>query len=163
MRYPPKDLMASELFGHEEGALPGSQAGRRPGKFELAEGGTIFLDEIGEMPLEMQPILLRVIEDKCVIRVGGAKARQVDVRIIAATNKDLLEEVYRGNFRKDLYYRLNVFTIRLLPLSERLDDIPLLVDYFVRKYSQALGKRIDRYRPESSRILSAIRMARKCS
>ncbi len=140
----PKDLMASELFGHEEGAFTGSRRGGCQGKFELAEGGTIFLDEIGEMPVEMQPILLRVIEDKCVIRIGGARARHVDVRIIAATNKDLLEEVYRGNFRKDLYYRLNVFTIHLLPLNERPDDIPLLLDYFVGKYSQSLGKRIDR-------------------
>ena len=139
----PRDLIASELFGHEEGAFTGSRRGGSQGKFELADGGTIFLDEIGEMPLEMQPILLRVIEDKCVIRVGGAKVRQVDVRIIAATNKDLLDEVYKGNFRRDLYYRLNVFTIRLLPLRERVDDISLLVDYFVRKYSQALGKRID--------------------
>ena len=140
----PRDLFASELFGYEEGAFTGSRRGGNQGKFELADGGTIFLDEIGEMPLELQPILLRVIEDKCVIRVGGAKVRQVDVRIIAATNKDLLDEVYKGNFRKDLYYRLNVFTISLLPLSERLDDIPLLVDFFVKKYSQALGKRIDR-------------------
>ncbi len=139
----PRDLIASELFGHEEGAFTGSRRGGNQGKFELADGGTIFLDEIGEMPLEMQPILLRVIEDKCVIRIGGAKVRQVDVRIIAATNKDLLDEVYKGNFRKDLYYRLNVFTIHLLPLSERLDDIPLLLDYFVKKYSQALRKRID--------------------
>ncbi len=140
----PKDLMASELFGHEEGAFTGSRRGGGQGKFELAEGGTIFLDEIGEMPLEMQPILLRVIEDKCVIRIGGARAHHVDVRIIAATNKDLLEEVYKGNFRKDLYYRLNVFTIHLLPLSERPDDIPPLLDHFVGKYSQLLGKRIDR-------------------
>ncbi|MGA3117242.1 MAG: sigma 54-interacting transcriptional regulator [Syntrophobacteraceae bacterium] len=140
----PRDLIASELFGHEEGAFTGSRRGGNQGKFELADGGTIFLDEIGEMPLEMQPILLRVIEDKCVIRIGGAKVRQVDVRIIAATNKDLLDEVYKGNFRKDLYYRLNVFTIRLLPLSERLDDIPLLLDYFVKKCSQTLRKRIDR-------------------
>ncbi|MBI4962126.1 MAG: sigma 54-interacting transcriptional regulator [Desulfomonile tiedjei] len=140
----PRDLIASELFGHVEGAFTGSRRGGNQGKFELADGGTIFLDEIGEMPLEMQPVLLRVIEEKCVFRIGGAKMRPVDVRIIAATNKDLLDEVYKGNFRKDLYYRLNVFTIRLLPLSERLDDIPLLLDYFVKKYSKALGRRIDR-------------------
>ncbi len=140
----PRDLIASELFGHVEGAFTGSRRGGNQGKFELADGGTIFLDEIGEMPLEMQPVLLRVIEEKCVFRIGGAKMRPVDVRIIAATNKDLLDEVYKGNFRKDLYYRLNVFTIHLLPLSERLDDIPLLLDYFVKKYSKALGKRIDR-------------------
>lgn len=143
----PRELMASELFGHEEGAFTGSKRGGCRGKFELAEGGTIFLDEIGEMPVAMQSILLRVIEDKCVIRIGGASAHQVDVRIIAATNKDLLEEVYRGNFRKDLYYRLNVFTIHLLPLSQRRDDIALLLDYFVEKYSKALGKKIDRIEP----------------
>ncbi len=140
----PRDLIASELFGHDEGAFTGSRRGGNQGKFELADGGTIFLDEIGETPLEMQTVLLRVIEDKCVIRIGGAKVRPVDVRIIAATNKDLLAEVYKGNFRKDLYYRLNVFTIHLLPLSERADDIPLLLDYFVKKYSKVLGKRIDR-------------------
>ncbi|MGC8494971.1 MAG: sigma-54-dependent Fis family transcriptional regulator [Syntrophobacteraceae bacterium] len=140
----PKDLMASELFGHEEGAFTGARRGGNQGKFELAEGGTIFLDEIGEMPLEMQPILLRVIEDKCIIRIGGARARKIDVRIIAATNKDLLDEVYKGAFRKDLYYRLNIFTIHLLPLNERPDDIPLLLDYFIEKYSQSLGIKIDR-------------------
>jgi transcriptional regulator with PAS, ATPase and Fis domain/predicted transcriptional regulator len=140
----PRDLIASELFGYEEGAFTGSRRGGNQGKFELADGGTIFLDEIGEMPLEMQPVLLRLIEEKSVIRIGGAKVRPVDVRIIAATNKDLLDEVYKRNFRKDLYYRLNVFTIHLLPLSERLDDIPLLLNYFVKKYSQIMGKRIGR-------------------
>lgn len=138
----PRELIASELFGHEEGAFTGSRRGGNQGKFELADGGTIFLDEIGETPLEMQTVLLRVIEDKCVIRIGGAKVRPVDVRIIAATNKDLLAEVYKGNFRRDLYYRLNVFTLHLLPLSERTDDIPLFVDYFVNKFSTVLGKRI---------------------
>ena len=140
----PRELIASELFGHEEGAFTGSRRGGSQGKFELADGGTIFLDEIGEMPLEMQTVLLRVIEDKSVIRIGSAKVRPVDVRIIAATNKDLLAEVHKGNFRKDLYYRLNVFTIHLLSLSERADDIPLLLKYFVKKYAVILGKNVDR-------------------
>jgi transcriptional regulator with PAS, ATPase and Fis domain len=140
----PRDLISSELFGYEEGAFTGSRRGGSQGKFELADGGTIFLDEIGEMPLEMQPVLLRLLEEKSLIRIGGVKVRPVDVRIIAATNKDLLDEVYNGNFRKDLYYRLNVFTIHLLPLNERPDDIPLLLDYFVKKYSRLLKKRIDR-------------------
>ncbi|HNY65101.1 MAG TPA: sigma 54-interacting transcriptional regulator [Deltaproteobacteria bacterium] len=140
----PRDLISSELFGYSEGAFTGSKRGGNQGKFELADGGTIFLDEIAETPLELQAALLRVIEDKSVIRIGGSRVRPVDTRIIAATNKDLLEEVRRGNFRKDLYYRLNVFTINMLPLSQRLDDIPLLVDLFVRKYGKTLDKKISR-------------------
>lgn len=140
----PRDLIASELFGYSEGAFTGSRRGGSQGKFELADGGTIFLDEIAEIPLELQSVLLRVIEDKSVVRIGGSRVRPVDVRVIAATNKDLLEEVQRANFRKDLYYRLNVFTLHLLPLSERRDDIPLLVDAFVRKYAQALHKPVPR-------------------
>jgi len=136
----PHNLMASELFGYAEGAFTGSRRGGSPGKFELAHGGTIFLDEIGEIPIELQAILLRVIEDKSVVRIGGSQVHPVDVRILAATNKDLLEEVERGNFRKDLYYRLNVFTLHLLPLSERRDDIPLLVDTFIRRYAETLNK-----------------------
>ncbi|MCX7982281.1 MAG: sigma 54-interacting transcriptional regulator [Syntrophales bacterium] len=138
----PRDLISSELFGYSEGAFTGSRRGGSQGKFELADGGTIFLDEIAEIPLELQAVLLRVIEDKSVIRIGGTRVRPVDVRIIAATNKNLMEEVKRGNFRKDLYYRLNVFTIHLLPLSERMDDIPVLTNYFISKYNKALGKDI---------------------
>lgn len=140
----PRDLVTSELFGHSEGAFTGSRRGGSQGKFQLADGGTIFLDEIAETPLELQTALLRVIEDKSVIRIGGHRVRHVDVRIIAATNKDLREEVRKGHFRKDLYYRINVFTIHLIPLSERVDDIPLLVDRFTKKYGNAMGKRIDR-------------------
>jgi len=139
----PRDLIASELFGHEEGAFTGSRRGGNQGKFELADGGTIFLDEIAETPLEIQAVLLRVIEDKRVIRIGGRQIRTVDVRIISATNRDLIEEVNKGNFRKDLYYRLNVFNIHLPPLRDRTDDIPLLVNVFVRKYASALGKPIN--------------------
>jgi len=140
----PRDLITSELFGYSEGAFTGSRRGGNQGKFELADGGTIFLDEIAETPLELQAVLLRVIEDKSIIRIGGSRVRPVDTRIIAATNKDLLEEVRKGNFRKDLYYRLNVFTIHMLPLTERLDDIPLLVDVFIKKYGKTLGKNIKR-------------------
>ena len=138
----PRDLISSELFGYSEGAFTGSRRGGNQGKFELADGGTIFLDEIAEIPLELQAVLLRVIEDKSVVRIGGTRVRPVDVRIIAATNKNLMEEVRKGNFRKDLYYRLNVFTIHLLPLTERMDDIPILVNHFINKYARALGKEI---------------------
>ena len=140
----PRDLITSELFGYSEGAFTGSRRGGNQGKFELADGGTIFLDEIAETPLELQAVLLRVIEDKSIIRIGGSSVRPLDTRIIAATNKDLLEEVHKGNFRKDLYYRLNVFTIHMLPLTERLDDIPLLTNVFIKKYGKTLGKNIRR-------------------
>ncbi len=140
----PRDLITSELFGYSEGAFTGSKRGGNRGKFELADGGTIFLDEIAETPLELQAVLLRVIEDKSIIRIGGSSVRPLDTRIIAATNKDLLEEVQKGNFRKDLYYRLNVFTIHMLPLRERRDDIPLLVNVFIKKYGKTLGKNIRR-------------------
>lgn len=140
----PRDLIASELFGYAEGAFTGSRRGGSQGKFEMADGGTIFLDEIAETPLEIQAVLLRVIEDKCVIRIGSHQIRTVDVRIVCATNKDLIEEVSRGSFRKDLYYRLNVFNIHLPPLRERQDDIPLLTDAFIKKCASALGKTITR-------------------
>ncbi len=138
----PRELIASELFGHEEGAFTGSRRGGNQGKFELADGGTLFLDEIAETPLELQTALLRVIEDKSVLRIGGTRVRPVDVRIIAATNKDLREEVRKGNFREDLYYRANVFAIEMVPLKDRLDDIPLLADYFIRRYASTMKKRI---------------------
>ncbi|HUH65461.1 MAG TPA: sigma-54-dependent Fis family transcriptional regulator [Syntrophales bacterium] len=139
----PRDLITSELFGYSDGAFTGSRRGGSQGKFELADGGTIFLDEIGEMPLELQAALLRVIEDKSIIRLGGTKVTTVDVRIIAATNKNLKEAVRQGKFREDLYYRSNVFTIRMVPLRERKDDIPLLVDCFVKNISIAMGKSIE--------------------
>ncbi len=136
----PRDLIASELFGHAEGAYTGSRRGGSQGKFELADGGTIFLDEIAEMSLDIQAVLLRVIEDKCVVRIGSSRIRSIDVRIISATNRDLLDDVNRSHFRKDLYYRLNVFNIHLPPLRERQDDIPLLTEYFIQKYAKAQGK-----------------------
>ena len=138
----PRDLIASELFGYSEGAFTGSRRGGNPGKFELADGGTIFLDEIGETPLELQASLLRVIEDKTIMRIGGKHATRVDVRIIAATNKNLKEEVKRGMFRDDLYYRLNVFTINMVPLRERKEDIKILLDYFIDKNGNSMGKKI---------------------
>ncbi len=140
----PRDLVASELFGHVEGSFTGSRRGGNSGKFQLADGGSIFLDEIAEMPLELQTALLRVIEDKTITPIGGARTHSVDVRIIAATNKDLREEVHRGNFRKDLYYRINVFTIHLIPLSQRLDDIAPLARHFIEKCSRDMGQRISK-------------------
>jgi len=140
----PRDLVTSELFGYSEGAFTGSRRGGNQGKFELADGGTIFLDEIAETPLELQAVLLRVIEEKSITRIGGTRVQSVDVRIITATNKDLQEEVRKGNFREDLYYRLNVFAIHMVPLIERPDDIGLLVNAFIKKYTRALGKRVNR-------------------
>ncbi|MRR18117.1 MAG: AAA family ATPase, partial [Deltaproteobacteria bacterium] len=148
----PRDLIASELFGYSDGAFTGSRRGGNQGKFELADGGTIFLDEIAELPLELQAVLLRVIEDKSVVRLGGKRNRPVDVRIIAATNRDLPREVRRGNFREDLYYRLNVLMIQLIPLEERPDDIRVLADHFIGKYARIMEKRIDRIDP---RIIDA--------
>lgn len=137
----PKNLIESELYGYEEGAFTGAKRGGHPGKFEIADGGTIFLDEIGEMPLDMQTRLLRVIEESTVNRIGSTDEICVDVRIIAATNKDLTEEVMKGNFRKDLYYRLNVLPLRLPSLRQRKEDIPLLIEYFMNRISKRLNKK----------------------
>lgn len=130
----PKELIGSELFGYAEGAFTGASKGGKMGKFELADGGTLFLDEIGEMPLEQQKALLRVLEEKSISRIGGHEVISVDVRIIAATNKDLQQEVKKGAFRQDLFYRLNVFTIKMIPLRERKDDIKLLASAFVARF-----------------------------
>lgn len=143
----PRDLISSELFGYSEGAFTGSRRGGNQGKFELADGGTIFLDEIAETPLELQAVLLRVIEDKSIVRIGGKMVRPVDVRVIAATNRDLRREIQKGNFREDLYYRLNIFAIHMIPLNRRLDDLPILLDCFVKKYGIILGKKIKRISP----------------
>jgi len=129
----PRDLVESELFGYEEGAFTGARQGGRLGKFDMAHGGTIFLDEIGEMPLEMQVKLLRVLQERKVMRIGGQRFVDVDVRVIAATNRDLSEDVQQGNFRADLYYRLNVLLIVVPPLRDRQEDILLLADFFLRK------------------------------
>jgi transcriptional regulator with PAS, ATPase and Fis domain len=136
----PRSLIESELFGYEEGSFTGAKRGGHPGKFEIADGGTIFLDEIGEMPLDMQTKLLRVIQEGVVSRVGSSSQFPVDVRIIAATNKDLYEEVTKGNFRLDLYYRLKVLPIYLPALRHRREDIPLMTTYFINKISKRLNK-----------------------
>lgn len=129
----PKELLHSELFGYEEGAFTGAKKGGNPGKFELANGGTLFLDEIGEMPLDMQVSLLRFLEDKTVTRMGGQKSRSVDVRIVAATNRNLFEEVQKGSFREDLYYRINVVYLKMPSLGERKEDIPLLAEHLLQR------------------------------
>ncbi|HEX3016130.1 MAG TPA: sigma 54-interacting transcriptional regulator, partial [Desulfobacteria bacterium] len=136
----PKTLIESELFGYEEGSFTGAKRGGRQGKFELANGGTIFLDEIGDMPLDIQASLLRVLEERQVVRVGGQHPVKVDIRVIAATNKNLTEEAARGNFRPDLFYRLNVLSIDIPSLHDREDDIMELANYFMRIISNRHGK-----------------------
>ncbi|MFZ5969220.1 MAG: sigma-54-dependent Fis family transcriptional regulator [Bacillota bacterium] len=137
----PNQLIESELFGYEEGAYTGAKKGGNLGKFELANGGTIMLDEIGEMPLDMQTKLLRVLQEGIITRIGSQKSIPVDVRIIAATNKDLKKEVELGRFRKDLFYRLNVLPLYLPPLRERKSDILLLIKYFMKNIAESLNKR----------------------
>ncbi|MHC6179144.1 sigma-54-dependent Fis family transcriptional regulator [Clostridium sp. JNZ X4-2] len=138
----PGELMESELFGYDEGAFTGALKGGHPGKFELANGGTIFLDEIGDMPLYMQAKLLRVLQEKQITRIGGNNVLDIDTRIICATNKELLAECHTGNFRKDLYYRLNVLNIYLPPLRERKEDINELLYYFIYKMNAKMNKNI---------------------
>jgi formate hydrogenlyase transcriptional activator len=137
----PQSLIASELFGHEKGAFTGAVQ-RRVGRFEAANGGTLFLDEVGELPMETQIALLRVLQEKEVERVGSNHPISLDVRVIAATNRDLRAAVAAGTFRSDLFYRLNVFPIKVPSLRERVEDIPLLVQYFVARYSKQSGKTI---------------------
>jgi two-component system response regulator AtoC len=139
----PEGLLESELFGHVKGAFTGAVSAR-PGRFVQADGGTIFLDEIGDMPIAIQAKILRVLQDRTIEAVGGTHSKQVDVRIVAATNKDLRESVRSGGFRNDLYYRLNVFPIELPPLRKRREDVPLLVQHFL----QELGKNAERAMPE---------------
>ena len=138
----PFDLLESELFGHEKGAFTGAIA-QRVGRFETADKGTLFLDEIGDIPPALQPKLLRVLQEQEFERLGSTRTREVDVRLVAATNRDLSEMVKQGQFRSDLYYRLNVFPIRIPPLRERREDIPLLVHYFMEKYARRMGKRVE--------------------
>jgi DNA-binding NtrC family response regulator len=144
----PRDLMESELFGHEKGAFTGAHA-RRQGKFELASGGTLFLDEIGELPSESQAKLLRVLEDKSITPVGGNDAVPVDVRIVAATNRDLHAESDSGNFRQDLLYRLEVLSLHLPPLRDRADDIFELARFFLDRYKSKASQRVDEFSAES--------------
>jgi DNA-binding NtrC family response regulator len=137
----PKNLMESELFGYEKGAFTGA-TNSKPGRFELADEGTLFLDEIGEIPVEMQVKLLRAIQEQEFERVGGIKTLKVDVRLITATNRDLEKEVKEGNFREDLFYRLNVVPLRIPPLRERISDIPLLAEHIIGKFNERLKKNI---------------------
>ena len=148
----PSSLIMSELFGHEKGAFTGAVQ-RRLGKFELAEGGTIFLDEVGDLPAETQVALLRVLQEREFERVGGTEVLRADVRVISATNCDLQAAISDGAFRNDLYYRLNVFPIKLPPLRERKDDVPLLVNYFVDRYSKRAGKKIEQIEKKSLEAL----------
>ena len=138
----PALLIESELFGHERGSFTGAFE-RRIGKFELAHDGTLFLDEIGELPLELQVKLLRALQEKEIERVGGKATIKVNVRIVAATNRDLEKEMSAGRFRTDLFYRLNIFPIQLPPLRERREDIPFLASHFIKLHAKKIGKRID--------------------
>jgi transcriptional regulator with GAF, ATPase, and Fis domain len=148
----PSSLIMSELFGHEKGAFTGALQ-QRLGRFELADGGTLFLDEVGDLPLETQIALLRVLQEREFERVGGAEAVRCNVRVIAATNRDLHSATESGSFRNDLFYRLNVFPIDLPPLRERKEDIPILVNYFVDRYAKRAGKKIESIRKKSLEVL----------
>ncbi len=149
----PASLLESELFGYEEGAFTGAKKGGKPGKFELAHGGTIFLDEIGDMPLEFQVELLQVIETKRIERIGSVRPREADVRIITATNQNLEELIKKGNFREDLYYRLNVIPFFIPPLRERQEDINLLMYHFLDLYTGKLKKNIKDFSPAAKKML----------
>jgi transcriptional regulator with PAS, ATPase and Fis domain len=149
----PRDLVESELFGYEEGSFTGARQGGRPGKFEMAQGGTIFLDEIGEMPLEMQVKLLRVLQERKIMRIGGQRLVDVDVRVITATNRDLSEDVRLGNFRSDLYYRLNVLLITIPPLRDRQGDIILLSEFFLNKLCPQSGVPCKSFSPAAQALL----------
>ena len=150
----PKELIESELFGHERGAFTGAVSSK-PGRFELANGGTLFLDEIGEIPIEMQVKLLRALQESEFERVGGIKTIRVDVRLVAATNRDLKRLIASGSFREDLFYRLNVVPIRLPALRERTGDIPVLVEHFLGKFNERLKKKVEGVETEATDVLVA--------
>ena len=149
----PTGLLESELFGHEKGAFTGAIS-RKIGRLELAHGGTLFLDEIGDLPLELQPKILRALQEKEFERLGGTQTIPVNVRLVAATNRDLTKMVADKEFRSDLYYRLRVFPIMIPPLRERREDIPLLVNYFVDKHSRRLDRKIETIPPDIMRALT---------
>ena len=150
----PDALLESELFGHERGAFTGAVA-QKAGRFEMADKGTLFLDEVGDIPLALQPKLLRVLQEQEFERLGGTRTHQVDVRLVAATNRDLAGMVKRREFRDDLYYRLNVFPIQLPPLRARREDVPLLVAHFVEIYSRRMGRQIEQIPAETMSALSS--------
>src|SRR5712692_3384645 len=148
----PRDLIASELFGHEKGSFTGAVQ-RRLGRFEMADGGTIFLDEVGELPKETQIALLRVLQEREFERVGGTRSIQTNVRVVAATNRDLRAAIAAGTFRSDLFYRLNVFPLEVPPLRERREDIPVLMEYFIGRYARKAGKTFRRVSKRSLELL----------
>jgi transcriptional regulator with GAF, ATPase, and Fis domain len=150
----PLDLLESELFGHEKGAFTGAIA-QKIGRFELADKGTLFLDEVGDIPPALQPKLLRVLQEQEFERLGSNRTHQVDVRLVAATNRDLAEMVNRGQFRSDLYYRLNVFPVQLPPLRSRTEDIPALVTHFVEVFGRRMGRQIQRIPAETMSALNS--------
>ena len=156
----PENLLESELFGHVRGAFTGAVS-NKPGLFETADAGTLFLDEIGELPPSLQVKLLRVIQEKTIRRVGGNNDQRVDVRIVAATNRDLEAEAQAGRFREDLYYRLNVIQIVLPPLRERMEDVPLLVQHFLEKYRRELGKEVRAVAPAAMEKILAHSLPRQ--
>lgn len=151
----PEALLESELFGYDDGAFTGSRKGGKPGKFELAAGGTIFLDEIGDMPLHMQAKILRVLQEGLIERIGGLRTKKVDVRVIAATHRGLQQLVNEGTFREDLFYRLNVVPISVPPLRKRLNDATVLLEYFLEKYNIKMNRSISGFAPEAMEALQA--------
>ncbi len=150
----PQSLIASELFGHEKGAFTGAVQ-QRIGRFEAADGGTIFLDEVGDLPAETQIALLRVLQEREIERVGSIKPIPIDVRVLAATNRNLEDAVADGTFRKDLFYRLNIFPIRIPSLRERAEDIPLLVEYFIERYAKKARKKINSISQQTSDLFQS--------
>src|ERR1700726_5010645 len=150
----PLDLLESELFGHEKGAFTGAIA-QKIGRFEMADKGTLFLDEVGDIPPALQPKLLRVLQEQEFERLGSTRTHKVDVRLVAATNRNLMEMANRGEFRTDLYYRLNVFPVQLPPLRARSEDIPALVTHSIERVARRIGKRIERIPPDTLSALSS--------